>query len=60
MNNPMDVGLRRHPYALGYHFIARRHTMIPYVALDEFQYLLFAHVVSLNDFENVRKWCKQT
>lgn len=34
--------------------------MIPYVALDEFQYLLFAHVVSLNDFENVRKWCKQT
>jgi hypothetical protein len=43
MNNPMDVGLRRHPYALSYHLIARRHTMIPDVALDEFQYLLFAH-----------------
>jgi len=33
--------------------------MTPDVALDEFQYLLFAHTCSLNVFENVRKWCKQ-
>jgi len=33
--------------------------MLPDVALDEFQYLLLAHAASLNDFENVRKWCKQ-
>lgn len=33
--------------------------MTPDVALDEFQYLLFAHTWSLNVFENVRKWCKQ-
>jgi len=43
MNNPVDVGLGRHPYALCDDFIARRHTMTPDVALDEFQYLLFAH-----------------
>jgi len=29
--------------------------MTPDVALDEFQYLLFAHVCSLNVFQNVRK-----
>ena len=33
--------------------------MTPDVALDKFQYLLLAHVQSLNEFENVRKWCKQ-
>jgi hypothetical protein len=33
--------------------------MLPDVALDEVQYLLLAHAWSLNDFENVRKWCKQ-
>ena len=59
MNNPVDVGLRRHPYTLCYDLIARRHTMLPDVALDELQYLLFTHTRSLNDFENVRKWCKR-
>jgi hypothetical protein len=33
--------------------------MHPDVALDEFQYLLFAHALSLNVFKNVRKWCKR-
>jgi hypothetical protein len=33
--------------------------MAPDVALDEFQYLLFAHTRSLNVFENVRNRCKQ-
>jgi len=33
--------------------------MLPDVAFDEVQYLLFAHTRSLNDFENVRKWCKR-
>ena len=33
--------------------------MTPDVALDKFQYLLLAHVCSLNAFENVRKWCKR-
>ena len=32
--------------------------MLSDVALDEFQYLLFAHTQSLNVFENVRKLCK--
>jgi hypothetical protein len=59
MNNPVDVGLRRHPNTFCYHFIARRHTMLPDVAFDEVKYLLFAHTQSLNTFENVRKWCKR-
>jgi len=33
--------------------------MTPDVALDEFQYLLFAHTHSLNVFENVRNRCKR-
>jgi hypothetical protein len=55
----MNVGLRAHADTLSDNLIARRHTMTPDVALDEFQYLLFAHTWSLNVFENVRKWCKQ-
>jgi hypothetical protein len=53
----MNIRLRAHADTLGDDFIARRHTMTPDVALDEFQYLLFAHTQSLNEFENVRKWC---
>jgi hypothetical protein len=59
MNNPMNIRFRRHPYTLSDDLIARRHTMTPDVALDEFQYLLLAHTWSLNVFENVRKWCKR-
>jgi hypothetical protein len=59
MNNPVDVGLGRHANTLGDNLIARRNTMLSDVAFDKVQYLLFAHMQSLNAFENVRKWCKR-
>jgi hypothetical protein len=39
----MNIRLRAHADTLGDNLIARRHTVTPDVALDEFQYLLFAH-----------------